>query len=62
MTLGGERISVSLATIEFKPEGSGTRLIVSEYGAFLDGLDTVEARRTGTEWLIGQLGAELARQ
>ncbi len=59
MTLNGARISVSLATVEFKPEGPGTRLVINEYGTFLDGLDNVEQRRTGTEWLIGQLGTVL---
>ena len=56
MTMGGERISVSLATIEFKPAGKGTRMVVSEYGAFLDGLDTVAQREEGTISLIDQLG------
>jgi len=53
------RISVSLATIEFGPEGTGTRLIVTEHGAFLDALDTVEQRRAGTEELLTALGREL---
>lgn len=37
MTIGGRRNSVSLATIEFFAEGSGTRLVYTEQGAFLDG-------------------------
>src|SRR5687768_4982031 len=32
----GVRISVSLASIEFAPEGAGTRLVFSERGLFLD--------------------------
>lgn len=61
MTLNKARISVSVATIEFKPEGKGTHLIVTEHGAFLDGLDNVKQRRDGTDWLLDQLGAELAK-
>jgi uncharacterized protein YndB with AHSA1/START domain len=30
MTLNGERISVSVATVEFAPEGSATRLTLTE--------------------------------
>jgi uncharacterized protein YndB with AHSA1/START domain len=39
MHLDDKRISVSLATIELKPAGAGTRLIYTEQGAFLDGYD-----------------------
>jgi uncharacterized protein YndB with AHSA1/START domain len=61
MQLDGARISVSLATILFLAEGAGTRLVVTEQGAFLDGLDTPEQRRSGTGGLLDQLGALLAR-
>jgi uncharacterized protein YndB with AHSA1/START domain len=37
MKINGVPISVSLATIEFKPAGTGTLLIITEQGAFLDG-------------------------
>ncbi len=59
MTLNGQRISVSVATIEFQPKGQGTRMVITEMGAFLDGLDTVEQRRAGTEQIIDQLGVFL---
>jgi uncharacterized protein YndB with AHSA1/START domain len=39
MNLDEKRISVSLATIEFEPAGSGTKLTITEQGAFLDGYD-----------------------
>jgi len=42
------RISVSVAAIEFRPDGTGTRLVFTEHGAFLDGHDTAEAREHGT--------------
>jgi len=33
----GERISVSQFTAEFRADGNGTRLVVTEQGAYLDG-------------------------
>jgi uncharacterized protein YndB with AHSA1/START domain len=62
MYLDAARISVSLATIELTPEGAGTRLTVTEHGAYLDGLDTPAQREAGTNWLMNQLGEELKRQ
>lgn len=59
MTLNGQRISVSLATIELFPTANGTRMKVVEDGAFLDGLDTVKQREDGTSFLLDQLGASL---
>jgi uncharacterized protein YndB with AHSA1/START domain len=56
------RISVSLATVEFKPEGGGTRVIYTEQGAFLDGEDKPEYREQGTGSLFDALGAELEQQ
>lgn len=62
MKLNGQRISVSVATIELRPEAGGTKLVLREDGAFLDGLDTVEQREGGTNYLIDQLGAWLDKQ
>ncbi|RYE87010.1 MAG: polyketide cyclase [Hyphomicrobiales bacterium] len=59
MTMNGDRISVSLATIEIEPEGTGSRMTVVEHGAFLDGLDTVRQREEGTNALIDALGKSL---
>ena len=59
MELDGERISVSLATIELKAEGDGTRLVITEYGAFLDGYDNPASREHGTGWLLDKLGESL---
>lgn len=59
MHMDGARISVSVAAIEFRPDGAGTHLVLTEHGAFLDGLDTMEQRRAGTEFMINQLGASL---
>lgn len=62
MHLDQQRISVSLATIEIAPRGSGTRLVFTEQGAFLDGYDDVGSRERGTIELLDQLGTFLSRQ
>jgi uncharacterized protein YndB with AHSA1/START domain len=62
MHLDDVRISVSLATVVFKPLGAGTRLIFTEQGAFLDGHDYPGERERGTIDLLDALGAELLRQ
>lgn len=48
MRLDERRISVSLVTVEFAPHARGTRLVMTEQGAFLDGYDDVEGREEGT--------------
>jgi uncharacterized protein YndB with AHSA1/START domain len=53
------RISVSVATVEFRNEGATTRLILTEQGAFLDGHDTVAQREEGTRSLLDSLAATL---
>ncbi len=50
------RISVSLAAIEIKAHGDGTRLTLTEHGVYLDGHDTPEQRQHGTNELIDALG------
>ncbi|MBA3414729.1 MAG: SRPBCC domain-containing protein [Chloroflexia bacterium] len=62
MHLDQTRISVSLATVELKPAGAGTRLTYTEQGAFLDGHDTPAQREQGTGSLLDGLGAELRRE
>ena len=62
MYLDETRISVSLATVEFKRAGAGTRLIFTEQGAFLDGYDNPAERERGTIELLDALGAELRRE
>src|SRR3954465_5406974 len=56
MHIGEQRISVSLATIELKPEGKRTRLTFTEQGAFLDGYDDPAGRERGTRELLDALG------
>jgi uncharacterized protein YndB with AHSA1/START domain len=62
MHLDETRISVSLATVEFKAAGAGTLLIITEQGAFLDGYDDAGSRERGTRWLLDQLEASLSRE
>ena len=62
MHLDDRRISVSLATVELQPEGSGTRLTYTEQGAFLDGADDPAARERGTRELLDALGELLRRE
>ncbi len=65
MDMGQTRISASVATVELTPdltpEGSGTRLVFTEQGAFLDGYDTPEQREHGTRILLDNLGRLLQR-
>jgi uncharacterized protein YndB with AHSA1/START domain len=59
MHIDGNRISVSLATIEFSPEGKGTRLKLTEQGVYLDGYDDAGRREEGTRGLLDQLAKSL---
>jgi uncharacterized protein YndB with AHSA1/START domain len=62
MHIDETRISVSVATVEFKPAGAGTRLTFTEQGTYLDGHDTSAERKHGTGELLDALGAELRRE
>jgi uncharacterized protein YndB with AHSA1/START domain len=60
MLLEGTRISVSLATVEFTPVGdSGTGLVFTEQGGFLDGHESPARRAEGMGSLLDALGEEL---
>jgi uncharacterized protein YndB with AHSA1/START domain len=60
MRMDGRRISVSLATVEISPAAGGAKLVITEQGAFLDGLDTNEQREEGTRQFLDNLAAYLA--
>ncbi len=60
MHLDDRRISVSLATVEFKAKGKRTTLVFTERGAFLDGYDDVGGREHGTRIGLDNLAAALA--
>ena len=40
-----------LATIEFHPDGTGTRFVITEQGVFIDGYEDNGSREQGTNWL-----------
>ena len=60
MQMDGRRISVSLGTVELTGVPGGTKLVLTEQGAYLDGLDTNEQRAAGTEQFLDNLGSYLA--
>jgi uncharacterized protein YndB with AHSA1/START domain len=62
MHIDDARISVSVATVEIKPAGAGTRLVYTEQGAFLDGLDTPDQRRQGTVQQLDTLAGQLSER
>jgi uncharacterized protein YndB with AHSA1/START domain len=55
MHMDARRISVSLASMEFKPNGAGTTFVLTEQGIFLDGYDDAGERERGTRELLDQL-------
>lgn len=62
MHLDQRKISVSLATVELFADGSGTHLVVTEQGTFLDGYDDAGARERGTAALLDRLASVVDAQ
>jgi uncharacterized protein YndB with AHSA1/START domain len=56
------RISVSVMTIEFLDTVGGTKLLLTEQGAFLDGFDSNEDRIEGASDMLDQLTRFLGTQ
>ena len=53
-----EKLSVSLQTIELRPEGAGTRLLHTEQAAYFSGgMEAVQGREHGTAWHVDNLVA-----
>ena len=59
MAMNGQRISVSVATIELKATANGTDFTITEQGVYLDGLDNAAQRKQGTEELMDALAKTL---
>ena len=59
MSLGEQRISSSLATVELLPKGNGTELIFTEQSAFFEGADGPSMRKEGWQKLLDRLNAYL---
>ncbi|MGO8864607.1 MAG: SRPBCC family protein [Acidimicrobiales bacterium] len=53
------RISVSVATVQFHSQDAMTQLVLTEQGVFLDGHDTVAQREEGTRSLLDSLAGIL---
>jgi uncharacterized protein YndB with AHSA1/START domain len=51
--------TASLTTVEFEPDGDGTRLVLVEAGAYLDGHELPEWREEGTASWLDSLGKHL---
>ena len=62
MSMEGQRMSVSVATIELKATQAGTHLLFTEQGVYLDGLENPESRRTGTSAQLDNLATVLKEQ
>jgi uncharacterized protein YndB with AHSA1/START domain len=62
LLLDDRLISVSLTTVETRPDGDGTRLVFTEHGAFFDDLEDPAEREHGTGLLIDRLAAFLGEQ
>lgn len=62
MFVDGRKLSVSLATIEVEPTGTGSHLTVTEQGAYFgkNGAQDAIGREHGTNMLMGMLEASLA--
>ncbi|MFJ9028601.1 SRPBCC family protein [Streptomyces sp. NPDC102274] len=56
---GKDLATVSLTTVEFHPADSGTRLLLTEQGTFLDGREDPSWREQGTSEWLDALAAEL---
>jgi uncharacterized protein YndB with AHSA1/START domain len=59
MAFAGKPMSVSLATIELEPAGSGTRLTYTEQGTYFDDPSAAKGREEGSRELLEKLAAEL---
>jgi uncharacterized protein YndB with AHSA1/START domain len=55
----GQCISVSQISAVFQALGNGTRLVVTEQGAYLDGHDSPDSRASGIRVQLDALAAEL---
>ena len=60
MLMDGRRTSVTLATVELRAEGDGTRLVLREDGAFFDELIDPALREDGWGSLLDALGRALS--
>lgn len=62
MDRDGVRVSASLTTVEIHPAAKGSRLVLTEQGAFFDGLEDPAGREEGTRLGLDELDRLLNRQ
>ncbi len=60
MSLNGKPITITLVTLEFLASGTGTDLILTNQGTFVDWPGGVEMLQQGWRTLFDRLGKELA--
>lgn len=60
MSLNGKPILVMLATLEFVPSGTGTDLVLTHQGSYIDWADGPKMLEMGWKHLVERLGKELA--
>jgi uncharacterized protein YndB with AHSA1/START domain len=56
LSAGEVRASAALTTVELAADRGGTRVLLTEQVAFLDGVDGAESRRSGWGALLDRLG------
>jgi uncharacterized protein YndB with AHSA1/START domain len=56
MHFGGKHLSLSLVSVQLRPSGRGTHLLLTEQDAYLDGQDGSASRAKGTGWHLDNLG------
>lgn len=59
IALDSQRLSVSLVTVQFEPKLDGTRMLMTEYIAYLDGHEDIDERIRGTNEGIDRLALAL---
>ena len=59
LSVGDRVATVSLTTVEISPAGHGARLVLTEQGTYLDGLEEPRWREQGTGDHLDALGGDL---
>jgi len=57
---GDQLSTVSVTSVEFRADGAGTRVVVTEHGMYLPGQEQPEWREQGTAQQLDTLAAEFA--
>ena len=60
MTADKTLATISITTVEFVPDGAGTKLVLAQQGTYLDGHEEPSWREQGTSDQLDALGAEFS--